>query len=63
MKNKIEKVLTDIDEITKNYKNQKVTLVAVSKKKPVTEILKAVKLGIKQWLNLVSKECSFMHLN
>ena len=33
MKNKIEKVLTDIDEITKNYKNQKVKLVAVSKKK------------------------------
>ena len=38
MKNKIEKVLTDIDEITKNYKNQQVKLVAVSKKKPVSEI-------------------------
>ena len=49
MKNKIEKVLTDIDEITKNYKNQKVKLVAVSKKKPVSEILKAAKLGIKNF--------------
>ena len=49
MKNKIEKVLTDIDEITKNYKNQKVKLVAVSKKKPVSEILKAAKLGIRNF--------------
>ena len=49
MKNKIEKVLTDIDVITKNYKNQQVKLVAVSKKKPVSEILKAAKLGIKNF--------------
>ena len=32
MKDKIEKVLIDIEEITNNNKNQKVTLVAVNKK-------------------------------
>ena len=37
MKDKIEKVLIDIEEITNNNKNQKVTLVAVSKKKPASD--------------------------
>lgn len=49
MKDKIEKVLIDIEEITNNNKNQKVTLVAVSKKKPASEIFKATKLGIKNF--------------
>ena len=49
MKDKIEKVLSDINEITEIYKNQKVTLVAVSKKKQVSEILKATKFGIKNF--------------
>ena len=49
MKDKIEKVLIDIEEITNNNKNQKVTLVAVSKKKPASEIFKAAKLGVKNF--------------
>ena len=49
MKDKIEKVLIDIEEITNNNKNQKVTLVAVSKKKPASEIFKATKLGVKNF--------------
>ena len=49
MKDKIEKVLIDIEEITDNNKNQKVTLVAVSKKKSASEIFKATKLGVKNF--------------
>lgn len=49
MKDKIEKVLIDIEEITNNNKNQKVTLVAVSKKKSASEIFKATKLGVKNF--------------
>ena len=49
MKDKIEKVLIDIEKITNNNKNQKVTLVAVSKKKPASEIFKATKLGVKNF--------------
>ena len=42
-------ILNSIDEISKENKSQKVQVIAVSKKKPCSEIIKANKLGIENF--------------
>lgn len=49
MKEKIKKIFSSIDEISKENKSQKVQVIAVSKKKPCSEIIKANKLGIENF--------------
>ena len=49
MKEKIKKIFNSIDEISKENKSQKVRVIAVSKKKPCSEIIKANKLGIENF--------------
>ena len=49
MKEKIKKIFNSIDEISKENKSQKVQVIAVSKKKPCSEIIKANKLGIENF--------------
>ena len=49
MKEKITKIFDSIDEISKENKSQKVQVIAVSKKKPCSEIIKANKLGIENF--------------
>ena len=49
MKEKIRKIFSSIDEISKENKSQKVQVIAVSKKKPCSEIIKANKLGIENF--------------
>ena len=49
MKEKIAKIFDAIDEISKENKSQKVQVIAVSKKKPCSEIIKANKLGIENF--------------
>ena len=49
MKEKINKIFNSIDEISKENKSQKVQVIAVSKKKPCSEIIKANKLGIENF--------------
>ena len=49
MKEKITKIFDSIDEISKENKSQKVQVIAVSKKKTCSEIIKANKLGIENF--------------
>lgn len=49
MKEKIRKIFNSIDEISRENKSQKVQVIAVSKKKPCSEIIKANKLGIENF--------------
>lgn len=49
MKEKIKKIFNSIDEISKENKSQNVQVIAVSKKKPCSEIIKANKLGIENF--------------
>ena len=49
MKEKIKKIFSSIDELSKENKSQKVQVIAVSKKKPCSEIIKANKLGIENF--------------
>ena len=49
MKEKITKIFDSIYEISKENKSQKVQVIAVSKKKPCSEIIKANKLGIENF--------------
>ena len=49
MKEKIKKIFNSIDEISKENKSQTVQVIAVSKKKPCSEIIKANKLGIENF--------------
>ncbi len=49
MKEKIKKIFNSIDEISKENKSQTVQVIAVSKKKSCSEIIKANKLGIENF--------------